>query len=87
MLEKLRGRLSIRNAFLGDVRETSEVKQLVRGTSCPSCEKATLELETLVHTKDGWDAEISCGNCNFRGVVNVKGFTFQRLNSKGKAKE
>ena len=76
-------------AFLESLRETESFKKLIRQQPCPACgvKGQTLLLAKFVRNPAGWDAEVTCSNCNFTGVVNSLGFELKQLNSKGKARE
>jgi len=75
--------------FLATLSEVDHFKLLVKNQPCPACGQKgnSLQLEKFVRNPKGWDAEVSCSNCNFHGVVNSEGFDFKEVNSKGKARE
>ena len=84
--QRLRRR-RVEPTFLDTLAEANHFKELVSKQPCVSCGQNGLQLEKFVRNPQGWDAEVSCTNCNFRGVVNSEGFDFKRINSKGKARE
>jgi len=73
--------------LLSTLAEAKQFKELISHQKCTACGQNGLVLEHFVRTPNGWDAEVSCGNCNFHGVVNSEGFDFKQINSKGKARE
>jgi predicted RNA-binding Zn-ribbon protein involved in translation (DUF1610 family) len=44
---------------------------------CPGCNQKTLQLIKHTEGKDGFETEMHCGNCGFKGVVNSTGFEVQ----------
>jgi hypothetical protein len=73
--------------FLATLAEAHDFKELVSHQHCLACGQNGLVLEKFVRTGTGWDAQVSCNNCNFHGVVNSEGYDFKQVNSKGKARE
>jgi hypothetical protein len=73
--------------LLATLAEAQHFKDLVSHQKCTACGQNGLKLEDLVRGPQGWDATVSCDNCNFNGVINSTGFNFKRINSKGKARE
>ena len=73
--------------LLKTLKEAKEFKELIGKQRCTACGQNGLVLEHFVRTPKGWDAEVSCGNCNFHGVVNSEGFDFKQVSSKGKARD
>ena len=73
--------------FTDSILVTRALRETVDTTRCPACKQATLKLSTYTSTSKDWGAAVICGNCNFKGEVNSTGFTFSKVDSKGKAKE
>jgi len=75
--------------FLATLSEVELFKLLIKSQPCPGCgqKEHSLELQKFVRNPKGWDAEVSCGNCNFHGIINSEGFDFKQISSKGKARE
>jgi len=87
LIQKLRQHNHIEPTFTASIEEVNHFKALINNTSCVACNQKTLQLNRFVHAVKGWDAEVSCTNCNFNGVVNSTGFDFKQVSSKGKARE
>jgi len=75
------------SALLATLEEVKSFKDLIGHQHCTACGQNGLILNHFVRNPKGWDVEVSCGNCNFHGVVNSEGFDFKQINSKGKARE
>jgi len=75
------------DALLATLAEAKHFKDLIGKQPCTACGQNGLVLDKFVRNPRGWDAEVSCGNCNFHGVVNSEGFDFKQVGSKGKARE
>ena len=73
--------------LLKTLEEAQKFKELVGKQPCMACGQNGLVLEKFVRNPKGWDAEVSCGNCTFHGVINSEGFDFKQISSKGKARE
>jgi len=75
--------------FLNTLREVEHFKALIKAQACPACgqKEKSLLLDKFVRNPRGWDAEVSCSNCTFLGIVNSEGFDFKQISSKGKARE
>jgi hypothetical protein len=73
--------------LLATLAEAKQFKDLIGKQSCTACGQNKLVLGSFKRNPVGWEAEVSCGNCNFRGVVNSEGFEFKGVSSKGKARE
>lgn len=73
--------------FLNTCAEVALFKQLVSKQPCTACGQNGLILDKFVRNPRGWDAEVSCGNCNFHAVINSEGFDFKEVSSRGKARE
>jgi len=71
--------------LLSTLEEAKQFKELINKQRCTACGQNGLVLDSFVRNPKGWDAEVSCGNCNFHAVINSEGFDFKRINSKGKA--
>lgn len=69
------------------IASTKSLQHQVAVTPCPACGQQTLKLSTYTKSKQEWGAAVTCTNCNFSGEVNSTGFTYNRVDSKGKAKE
>jgi DNA-directed RNA polymerase subunit RPC12/RpoP len=76
------------STFLATLEETRRFKEFVNQQPCPACGQRgnSLQLEKFVRNPEGWDAEISCTNCTFRGIVNSLGLDFKELHGRGKAR-
>lgn len=73
--------------FLGSLEETIEFQNTVKELKCLACKQTTLEIADYSRSLKGWEANVQCTNCNFRGRVNNEGFILEQLNSKGKARD
>jgi len=73
--------------FIESIQSTQSLRALIERTHCPACKQQTLKLAKYVTSTKEWGADVTCTNCNFGGEVNSTGFTFSRVDSKGKAKE
>ena len=73
--------------LVATLKEAQKFKELVGKQPCTACGHNGLVLEKFVRNPKGWDAEVSCGNCTFHGVINSEGFDFKQISSKGKARE
>lgn len=71
--------------LLATLEEAKHFKDLIAKQHCTACGQNGLVLGHFVRNPKGWETEVSCGNCNFHGVVNSEGFDFQKIGSKGKA--
>lgn len=74
-------------SFLLSVAESARLRQTVETTPCPACKQQTLTLGKYENGAKGWEAEVSCSNCFFKGVVNSFGFQFSKIDSRGRARE
>lgn len=72
--------------FTATLSEIERFKHLVMTSHCPGCTQLALKIDKFAHTRDGWEAEVFCKNCEVKGVVNSNGFSFQGLEKDGKAK-
>lgn len=72
--------------FTETIRETEQFKQLVSKTKCSACGQTSLKLAVFEHGVLGWEIQVSCENCNFKGVVNSQGHKLERIDSKGKGR-
>jgi hypothetical protein len=70
---------------LATLAEVKQFKDLMAKQPCTACGQNGLVLGSFKRSPLGWEAEVSCDNCYFRGVVNSEGFDFKRINSKGQA--
>jgi hypothetical protein len=75
--------------LLATLEEAQKFKELVGKQPCMACGQNGLKLDKFERNVKGWEAEVSCGheNCNFHGFINIEGFTFDRMSSKGKARD
>jgi len=75
--------------FLATLSEVESFKALIKKQPCPACGQSgkSLLLDKFVRNPKGWDAEVSCSNCTFHGIINSEGFDFKQISSKGKARE
>jgi hypothetical protein len=72
---------------LDSLKEVTQFKYLLGHQACVACGQNGLKLDHFVRNPKGWDAEVHCDNCNFRGVINSEGFDFKEVSSKGKARD
>jgi len=73
--------------FAESIEQTRVMQATIAETLCPACKQKQLKLTKHVAGAKGWETVVACENCNFAGVVNSTGFSFDRVNSKGKARE
>lgn len=71
--------------FTSDVKEINDFKKLVSDTPCVGCTQKSLQLDGFMKGATGWEAQISCKNCNFKATMNSTGFDAKQITSKGKA--
>ncbi len=74
-------------AFTANIASAKTMRTLIEQTLCPACNQQTLTLSRYTTGEKGWEADVKCDNCNFKGTVNSTGFQFSRIDSKGKARE
>jgi hypothetical protein len=72
---------------LESLTEVTNFKILLAKQPCVACGQNGLQLDHFSRCPIGWQADVHCDNCNFRGVVNSEGFDFKEVSSKGKARE
>lgn len=75
------------DAFLDTLSEVKLFKKLIESKSCITCNQQTLQLRRFERNPKGWEASVSCKNCNTAGLVNSDGFSFDHLHSQGKARD
>jgi transposase-like protein len=73
--------------FVDSVAAAKSMRMVIEGNACPACKQTTLALGKYVVGPTGWEAEVSCTNCFFSGVVNSTGFQFVKIDSRGRARE
>jgi hypothetical protein len=66
--------------LLVTLAEVKQLKDLINKQPCTACGQNGLKLEDFVRGPKGWDATVTCDNCNFNGVINSTGFNFTRIN-------
>jgi len=71
--------------FSESIVSTKSLRALVEATDCPACKQKTLQLATYTKSQQAWGAAVVCSNCNCTGEVNSTGFSFSKVDSKGKA--
>ena len=74
------------NEFINDLKETESFKTMLKTQRCPGCSQLTLVLRSFERGPQGFEAQVSCSNCQtLNGVVNALGFHFVGL-TKGAGK-
>ena len=75
--------------LLATLEEAKHFKELISKQHCTACGQNGLKLVKFERNTKGWEAQVSCGheNCNFHGMINIEGFEFQNISSKGKARD
>jgi len=73
--------------FTESVNSTKSLRQLIEQTPCPACKQKTLKLSTYTKSKQDWGAAVACQNCNLTGEVNSTGFSYVKVEGKGKARQ
>lgn len=72
--------------FTDSVDETKRFRELVESTDCPACKaKVALELVKFERGPKGWEADVTCSNCTFKGVISQLSTVMLDVNSKGQA--
>ena len=80
-------RCNLQKVFIETLEETDQFKQLVAKAKCQACGQQSLKLSRFERGVLGWEIEMTCGNCNFKGVVNSQGHKLEQIDSKGKARD
>jgi hypothetical protein len=70
--------------FTATLGEIDSFKHLVMTSPCPGCGQKTVKVGMFGRGPDGWEASVSCRNCDMKGIVNSTGFKFEKLEKDGK---
>ena len=65
--------------FMSNLEETESFKEMLKTQKCPGCSQMKLVLMSFERGPQGFEAQVSCPNCQAYGVVNKLGFHFAGL--------
>lgn len=69
------------------IDEAERFRGAIEKTNCPACKQKGLKLGKFERGPKGWEADISCDNCNFSGTVSSLCSVLHKVDSKGKARD